>query len=288
MATLNDLLRAEVSAVNQQFFHVLALRRLGDTRRADRIYEVDAVDFPLAMQIIDLLVARGESICLPPELPRLGRPTRGILEAELESENRLQAILASPRGQDEVANKLFEAAARPRAPYRAWLRNELQTAEDLPSRDAHPSIGSLLACLIAVIERRMVDAFVAWHRGEKLAADVAWASSGVAMLQLTELCNALTDSAMTPRFDLTLLPPALRTWSADDEALIACYVDLASNAATNEADAALQAICARIAAYARLLDDWKPDARHPALSACSPAFASFDATLRRFVWAAPK
>ena len=60
MAGLRDLLRAELTAVNQQFIHVLALNRRGYAETADRVYEIDKVDFPNAMRIIDHLVASGQ------------------------------------------------------------------------------------------------------------------------------------------------------------------------------------------------------------------------------------
>ena len=62
--SLNDVLRCEMTAVNQQFIHVLALREWGDDETAERIMQVDFVDFPNAMRIIDYLVETKTPIAL--------------------------------------------------------------------------------------------------------------------------------------------------------------------------------------------------------------------------------
>jgi len=107
MDLLRSLLRAEFTAVNQQFIHVLALRRLGDQARAARIYEVDVIDFPNAMHILDRLAASGEPIGLPAELPEPGQPLTALLQAELRIEDRLQRILATPRAPDDYRVKRY-------------------------------------------------------------------------------------------------------------------------------------------------------------------------------------
>ena len=55
-SSLNKILRCEMTAVNQQFIHVLALRDWGFAETAERIMAVDYVDFPNAMRIIDHMV----------------------------------------------------------------------------------------------------------------------------------------------------------------------------------------------------------------------------------------
>src|SRR5262245_42223670 len=92
---LRILLRAEMTAVNQQFIHVLALNRLGHATSADRVYEVDVVDFPNAMRIIDHLMASGREVHLPFELPKPGFPMAGSLQAECDIETRLRDLLAT-------------------------------------------------------------------------------------------------------------------------------------------------------------------------------------------------
>jgi bacterioferritin (cytochrome b1) len=285
MDPLFPLLRAELTAVNQQFIHVLALQRLGDSRRADRIYEVDRVDFPNAMRIIDRLAARGEPIALPPELPAPGLPLTGLLTAELRLEDRLQEILAVPHAADDEAGRLLDAATSPRAAYRAWLTAELSACEDVDVGISYPAVDPLFSCLIVLLERLMVRAFMTWHAGAREDADIAWASSGVAMVQATDLVNALTDLHAVPKPAnriLTEIPAALEI--GDERDLIAAFARIADEAAARESEPSLKAICTRISRQAAILDAWRPGIPHPALSTCAPPFKSFEATLRKFVW----
>lgn len=62
---LTHLLRVELTAVHQQFFHVLALRFFNDEELSAQITAVDSEDFKNAMLIIDLLVGEGLPIALP-------------------------------------------------------------------------------------------------------------------------------------------------------------------------------------------------------------------------------
>lgn len=285
MDPLSPLLRAELTAVNQQFIHILALRRLGDSRRADRIYEVDRIDFPNAMQIIDRLAARGEPIALPPQLPEPGLPLTGLLKAELRLEDRLQGILAVPRAADDEAGRLLDAARAPRAAYRAWLTAELGAYEDVDVGTSYPAVDPLFSCLIVLLERLMVRAFMAWHAGARADADIAWATSGVAMVQATDLVNALTDLHAVPKPATRILaeiPAALEV--GDERDLIAAYARIADEAAARESEPSLKAISTRISRQAATLSAWTPGAPHPALATCAPPFRSFEATLRKFVW----
>ena len=281
MDALNALLRAEMTAVNQQFIHILALRRLGDLRRADRLYDVDRVDFPNVMQIIDHLVASGRSVALQPEMPKPGFPTTGLLQAELQLEVRLNSVLEAEPADDRKYRPFFAAALAPRAAYREWLAQELQ-APDNRGGDPGPSdpaTDRLFSCLILVLERMMIRAFIDWHQGARKAADIAWAASGVAMVQATALVNALTDLRSTPKLSAEVTKGA-----RDDRDLIAAYAEIADQASLSKADASLNQIYAKTAAYTRALAAWQPNTTHPALAVCTPAFKSFEATLKKFVW----
>jgi hypothetical protein len=284
MDALDTLLRAQMTAVNQQFIHILALRRVGDLRRADRLYEVDRFDFPNVMQIIDHLVSSSRQVALPPEMPQPGFPTAGLLRAELRVEVTLNKILAAEPATNDPAKPFFAAALAPRAGYRTWLDVELQTPDDRPgdSNLSDPATGRLFSCLILVLERMMIRAFIDWHQGDRRAADIAWATSGVAMLQATALVNALTDLRSTPK-----LGAEVAKGVRDDRDLIAAYAEIADQASLGKADASLNQIYAKVAAYTRALAAWAPAAPHPALALCTPAFKNFEATLKKFVWPKP-
>jgi bacterioferritin (cytochrome b1) len=284
MAGLNDLLRAEFTAVNQQFIHVLALNRLGHDAIADRIYEVDVVDFPNAMRIIDHLMTSGRDVHLPLELPKPGFPMTGLLQTELQMEARLRDLLAVADAADETAQRLYAAAAAPRPAYQAWLTGMLAESHEPPVARGDPAIDPLFACLIALLEHLMIRAFAASHAGDEAEADRAWASSGMAMVQATDLVNALTDLGAAPLASGVLpthLPARLGDGAVERD-LMAAYAG-AAHAAAQKADPPLQDICRRIADYTRRLEAWRPETPHPAIVACAPSFRSFSATLRKFV-----
>jgi bacterioferritin (cytochrome b1) len=284
MAGLDDLLRAELTAVNQQFIHVLALNRLGHAAIADRIYEVDVVDFPNAMRIIDHLMASGRDVHLPLELPQPGFPMTGLLQAELQIEARMGDLLAAAEAADNGVQRLFDSAAAPRPAYQAWLTGMLAESPDLPVSRGDPTIDPLFACLIAVLEHRMLRAFAAWHAGDEAEADRAWASSGVAMVQATDLVNALTDRGAVPLASGTRpkhLPARLGDIAVESD-LMAAYAGAAQDAAQT-AEPPLRDICRKIADYTRALESWQLGTPHPATAACTPVFRSFSATLRKFV-----
>jgi hypothetical protein len=280
MDALNTLLRAEMTAVNLQFIHILALRRLGDLRRAARLYEVDRIDFPNVLQTIDHLVATDRLAPIRPEMPEPGLPTAGLLQAELRIEGRLNTILEARPDADGETGSLFAAALAPRAAYRDWLATELQTDnEKRETGPAFPATDRLFSCVILVLERMMVRAFIDWHEGTPDAADIAWATSGVAMVQATALVNVLTDRGSTPKLRADVMKTV-----RDDRDLVAAYADIADQASLQETDPSLKLVCTRAAAYTRALVAWRPATSHPASAACAPAFKSFEATLKKFVW----
>ena len=289
MTRLNDLLRAELTAVNQQFIHVLALKRLGRKAIADRVYEVDAIDFPNAMRIIDHLTASGRALHLPIEFPTPGFPITGLLQAELQVEARMRDILAAADATDDAERRLFAAAAAPRPAYRAWLTEMLAEGRESPIARGDPTTDPLFACLIVVLEHLMVRAFAAWHDGDATEADRTWAMSGVAMVQATDLVNALTDLGATPLASGILpkqLPARLGDIAVEGE-LMAAYAATADVAAQT-AEPPLRDICRRIAHYTRATERWRPGAPHPAATACAPVFRSFSVTLRKFVQTNPE
>ena len=124
-ASLNRVLRSEMTAVHQQFIHILALRDWGEAEAAERVMAVDRIDFPNAMRIVDYLVETERPLVLPPDRVVPGRDYRSILAAELAMERRLCATLGQAAGADARARDLISTAAAPREAYAAWLAQHL-------------------------------------------------------------------------------------------------------------------------------------------------------------------
>jgi hypothetical protein len=112
--------------------------------------------------------------------------------------------------------------------------------------------------------------------------------SGMAMVQATDLVNALTDLGAVPLAS-GALPTALPARLGDqavERDLLDAYAD-AAQAAAQQAAPPLRDICRKIADYTRALQAWRPETPHPALDACAPSFRSFAATYRKFVQPSP-
>ena len=285
---LNRLLRFELTAVNQQFIHVLALRDWGYGEAAERIMEVDYVDFPNAMRIIDYLVQQGMPVSVGSERPALGTDYRGILSAELAFEQRLLAAIEHMSLSSERACALLSAARAPRRAYAAWLESQLDGAVvDEPVKDAllAESYG-VFAHLIALIEQTLVHAFVHRHQGDVESADAAWATCGAAMMQATEFVHLFTVHGTLP-LAAELPPLQLAGQSAAahefDRGLIDSCAREAAAAANACGDTEIGGLCRRIARYSSRLSAWKTGEAHPALGDNPAVFSSFEASLRRLV-----
>jgi bacterioferritin (cytochrome b1) len=286
---LRDLLRVELTAVNQQFIHILALRRSGDAARAARIYEIDRIDFPNVMRIIDHLIRQHGQLHLAADLPTPGWPLQCLLQSEAQIEARLQTILAVDGSRDPAVAALFDQARSPRADYRAWLATELQACRHQQGGDmpTFPATNRLFSCLIAVLEQMMIHAFVYWHAGQRDRADIAWAISGVAMTQATEIVNALTDLQSLPQLAPVValrIAGGIDNAEASDQDLIRAYAAIATDASAQETQSELRSICLTIAAYCQSLAGWTSTSPHPARAICAPSFRHFEQTLRKFVW----
>jgi bacterioferritin (cytochrome b1) len=285
---LIDVLRSELTAVNQQFVHVLALRTWGDTATAARIMEVDAVDFPAAMRIIDHLVDTGQEIDLRSEDVVPGDNRQAILAAEQRHEQRLAAILHAAASKDPRVQAIVRDALAPREDYAAWLAGELAEAPapNSPSDRPFAETLSVFAELIAQIEQAMVHAFVHRHAGDAEGADAAWAASGGAMMFATRFVRLFAAHDTTPVAigvpPLTLAIEPAQAVDFDREAAARC-ARKAAEAAQACADPKLADLCRAIADDNLEAASWSPGAPHPAARTNPPAFASFKATLNRFV-----
>lgn len=86
VAHLNAALRGELTAVNQCFSHILALRAWGEPGTARDREPVNNADFPNAMRIVDHVLARGAL----PELRAAGEPFARHLPVVGDSLPRIQ------------------------------------------------------------------------------------------------------------------------------------------------------------------------------------------------------
>lgn len=290
--SLNRVLRRELTAVNQQFMHVLALRAWGDVETAERIMQVDYVDFPNAMRIIDHLVESDLPVVLPPDPFTPGTGLKSILSAEQVVERRLSEAIEAASGMDERGRALVSAAKAPREAYGAWLADRLRGAGiDEPVGapafvQAGGEIADVLGHLITMIEQPLVHAFVHWHGGERPNADASWASSGAAMVQLTAFVHLFAARKTIPAPGAVPAPRIARRPAEAldfDRRLAEQCAEVAAKAALTGEKTGATALCRKIADYCHDLARWRPGRAHPAAGSNPAAFASFEATLMRFV-----
>ena len=286
--SLNTVLRCEMAAVNQQFIHILALRKWGDKETAARITQVDNIDFPNVMCIIDHMIETGTQIDLAPGPFLPGTDYRAILIAEQTIEQRLSAAIERATCEDERAQTLIAAAKAPREAYCAWLTDRL--SEEIPNDaevfQAGIETADLVAHLITLIEQSMVHAFLHWHGGDADSADAAWATSGAAMMHMTEFVSLFAARRSVPVPGVFPAPQiALRREDALDldRHLAKLCSDEAATAALGCDQSAIVDLCRKIAEYCLELSRWSPKRAHPAASTNPAAFSSFEATLTKFV-----
>lgn len=255
-ARLTALLRVQLTAVHQQFIHVLALRRRGDAARSSRIYEIDRVDFPIVLQVLDHLARNHCPLELASSPPTPGWPLARLLRSEIAAENRMSAVLANPPA-DAAGARMFAATLAPRSSYRQWLEAELASVDGDPTEPpiiSYPAADLLFSWLIKMIEQTMAHAFVHWHQGRRDAADISWAISGMAMTQATSLVNALADlDAMPAPFDVGFPEVALESDEAirRDARLSHKLAEAAAESVRREVNSSLKPICEQVTGYAR-------------------------------------
>lgn len=279
------LLRAELTAVHQQFCHMLALRQWERSELLDRITAIDTVDFKNAMLIIDLLVSRQAKISLPSHQLRPGPDIASIVSSELLMERHLQEVIEGLSISDEEGKRLVDRAAAPRREYRDWLeaefrRHETGTLEDRTSQ----GMALLLGELIGLVEQSMLRAFMLWHSERWAEADDAWRLSGAAMLYGTALVKraALSNWLPTP----SAAPEVLMTYDTTDAfhadmTFVRRCADLGRTAADQEDDGAMRRMCERISEDCDLILGMEPAGEFPAVFGRSPVFDSFARTRER-------
>jgi bacterioferritin (cytochrome b1) len=287
LENLTRLLRIELTAVHQQFFHMLALRQWNNKDLLRRITEVDTEDFRNAMQIIDLLVSRELPITLASHQFCPGSDIASVAKAEFRIEQKFAEILASTKVFDPEANARVQRASEPRREYREWLTSKSDDSGDaIANRETGKPLAEFLAHLIALVEQPMLHAFLLWHLGDRTGADDAWRLSGAAMLYGTALVKrgAAKNHVPTPA---TI--PGVRMAASQSEvlaadiALVKRCASLAREAAKAETaeNAAMGRLCIRIADDCDLIADMNLGEDFPAVFGRSPAFESFATTRDR-------
>lgn len=283
--TLLALLRFEFSVTNQQFTHILALRVWGEYDIAERIVEIDNVDFANGMAIVGYLVSNKIPIRLAPDCFTPGIGQVGVLVAEQEREARITAFLDSARCTNDTATGFLQTARNPRAAYADWLKDRLGAASrDQPEPSFLPDgIDTLAAHLITLLEQASVHAYVHRYHGERINADAAWMTSGKAMMHLTSIVHHAAAIGTLPRPGLCPEPlignSPVDAVEADNRMAAACA--LAARSAVACSHQKLAGLCEKIATYCDELAVWKPGQKHPAESNIPAVFTSFEATLDR-------
>jgi len=284
-AKLGALLRIELTAVHQQFFHALALRQWHETTIVARLMAVDVEDFKNAMQIIDQLVAEGCPIYLESHRFTPGSDIVAILRAEHRLEVDFAEFLGGISVSTPEARLRVNRATAPRQAYQTWLENELAKTSGIGViDDTGEAVAEMMAHLIALIEQAMVHAFVLWHQDDKLGADLAWQISGAAMLYATEIVRygALENRVPVPA-SIPAVEPDMTgkvAFDRDIEQLSRCVV--AAKAASVEQNGnAMSPLCCKIVEDCERILAIKQDQEFPAELGKSQAFASFAATRDR-------
>lgn len=312
LSSLNPVLRALMTAVHQQFIHILLLKAWNEPEMATAITTVDKLDFPVVMQLTHRIVALGGVPALCPEthayplhLPVVGESVPAILASDAIIERRLFEALAAASvalsaGDDRQSLVLIGSALKPRARHLAWLRSMARPGADTVEPAPARAIDVLFAQLIAFIEQTLVHAFALWVAGAHAWADAAWASSGAAMVQADRMVRVLAGGGAVPRpalapADLIEAPQP----AADPGAMLArdrvlagrCrdLANLAAQVASNGGagdravdEMALAALLSEMSEYYGLLSEWRGDGPHPAVERPA-AFRSFRLMLECYV-----
>lgn len=219
---LQTLLRVQLTAVQQHFIHVLILQARGNHAFADRITAIDNTDLSVAMQLVELLVARNvtpldcDSVTgSVSSMPRPGftdeaiRASEAALETELVSALK-NALAVAVENEGDGAGDLVVRALHPRADYEVWLRREpgSQAQSGSPAadgvdgddlgEDAGVALNGLFADLMTVIVQDLIHAFVHRQAGNRARADIAWEISGAAMMMATQITRLLAKRRQAP------------------------------------------------------------------------------------------
>ncbi|MDU8946369.1 hypothetical protein [Ovoidimarina sediminis] len=279
------LLRAELTAVHQQFIHMLALRQWQRGEILERITAIDAVDFKNVMHIIDHLAAHQVSASLPSHQIWPGHDVASILSSELRMEQHMASVIDELDFVGGETRPFIDRAAGARGEYRNWLEIEIRRHEPVTCDDkTSKAVAALLAELIALVEQSMMCAFMLWHSGRKIEADNAWRLSGASMLYGTALIKRAAYDGWMPAPSVS--PEVLMPYTPEeafglDMILVRRCAEMGQEAAKKSGDDAISRICLRISEDCDLMLDMQADGEFPAVFGRSPVFESFAATLEK-------
>lgn len=305
---LNIVLRLQLMAVKQHFIHVLTLEAWGDPETAAGITAIDSVDLPNAMRIVDFIISSNAlpelcdgQQCLAEHMPTPGSTYEEIFAAERRLEKRLIRALhagenaTSAAGMHTATNLTLDPIS-PRKRYEEWIENKV--AEGLRSAKstlelsavAQPSLNTLFAHLMVVIEQGLIHSFVHWHGGEWKLADTAWEVSGAAMMQATEITKLLATCYSAPApaeavVSNTVMLPNIGSTSDEaimfDRALAERVCATAKRATEILSETKFEPVCRDCEAYFRAARDWQPGLSLPEIT--NPC-RDFERMLREYVW----
>lgn len=287
VAALTRLLRVALTAVNQQFTHILALSAWGERVLADRIKEVDDVDFPTALRIIDHLAARGVVPSPGPDYFVPGASIIEILFAEQAIEGRFDVALRATDICDPAGRVIITDVAAPRADYARWLTGRIGELGGSYRPPGSTPVDALFSHLMTWIEQTAIHAFVHWHAGNRAMADAAWTSSGAAMVRSTGLVRALAAIGTTPAPGAIAAPQVSSTPAEAferDRQLAHCCAEQAREAAETAADEVIGAACRKTSDLAAAIAIWEPPSPHPALATNPKELTTLEAPLRSHIW----
>lgn len=285
---LSGLLRAELTAVNQQSVHLLALRHWGPGELEARIQVVDRADFPATLAIIDHMVAADLPITIESEGFSPGASERAILLAEQRAEAALASAAARLGGHEGPAGQLAAAVVAPRADYASWISARLeQVAEQAPVEvPLAAELAGLFAHLTVMGEQALIHAFVHWHRGNPADADAAWGTSGAAMLRAGDIIRLLAAEGAVPMLDelaaLDIHAVPARAFEADKELARLCR-EAALVAALHCNSEPARNLAHAIARAATAWADRPAGAALPPEAGATSTFASFARTRQKFL-----
>lgn len=214
LSLLSNVLWVQLSAVQQHFMHVLMLEVWGMPSLASKIADVDAIDLPNTLRIVDAIVQEGllpvsDVVVISNEagMPALGATLNEVLHVELSLDQSLESVLKDAAGEiaetSTPVSSLIQTPLNVRADYQSWLRRniEIHNAElDDCGTDKHPTIpgiSNLFEVLSLLINQTIIHSFVHWHVGDRVLADRTWFASGIAMMQTAKLTKRLAALNMT-------------------------------------------------------------------------------------------
>ncbi len=228
---LAKVLPLQLRAAQQHFIHILILdcwaaAAGGTSSSLSRgITDIDEVDLPNAMRIIDLMVESKNT-------PEIGFPKSDLMVAARELQNRQvpspgeghKGIFSEERTLEKQLTQVLETAKRTLEPKEDWDRvahlitiplgarrnfqTWIQSVEKAGFPTDHPklplggealrSLNHYFRHLVITINQTLIHCFVHWHQGSPVLADATWAASSNAMMLARNITLLLAERGLSP------------------------------------------------------------------------------------------